>query len=94
MFCIKFFLLELYRNQPQDDNPINPIFFKESLASLFGKDEGGKSTISSPFDLVIKLSNLSKMESLEWKFNGKNSSNLLFDGSLILASLDFEPRTM
>ena len=80
--------------EPQDDKPINAIFFKESLASLFGKDDGGKRTINSPFDIVIKLSNLSKMESWELKFNGKNSSNLLFEGSLMLASLDFEPRTI
>ena len=89
-----FFLLELYWNQPQDDKPINAIFFKEFLASLFGKDDGGKSTINSPFDVVIRFSKLSKIESLELEFSGKNSSNLLFEGSLMLASLDFEPRTI
>jgi hypothetical protein len=38
----------LKSNHPQEDKPIKAIFFNASLASVFGKDEGGSNTISSP----------------------------------------------
>jgi len=43
----------LNSNHPQEERPIRAIFFNASLASLLGKEDGGRRTTISPFALEI-----------------------------------------